>query len=531
MAIRWASSGLSSLCSVAIILTLVVCLPQGAYPSPKPERQSVAARQAGGALAQTGVTPIRVTGVEIQEAAPGSAIIRIQADQPVGRYEAFTLPDPARIVIDIPEAYLGERMPMKQAGRGPIREVRSSQYRRKPKPIVRVVFELVSALPYKVERTQDTFRVVIGEPTAKAPPQPAAVPAEKPKPAPEVARPARPEQPPPPPPAEPEAPRTAVAGPSKPAAAEAPKEEQTSEEPPPVSLELSLIERGGLLLRPGQLEIVPAFDYSFFDTRRISVSGFSILPTLIIGVLETEKIQRNVLDPSLTVRLGVFDDFQVEVRAPYRYIHDRRSTETTETTDSNFGLGDVEGAIFYQPFRERGVVPDVIIGIRGKSITGEDPFGGEADDLPLGTGFYSVTGSITAVKSSDPAVVFASLLYTHNFDRTVRLLRTHQFETHIEPGDSIGYNVGIALALSIDLSINFRLEQRFVFATETDSLQAGVINGEVPGSTLNVATAFAGVTWALARNVSMDFSVGVGLTEDSPDVTVHIAFPIRFDLY
>ena len=53
----------------------------------------------------------------------------------------------------------------------------------------------------------------------------------------------------------------------------------------------------------------------------------------------------------------------------------------------------------------------------------------------------------------------------------------------------------------------------------------------MPGSRLNVATAYAGVTWAIARNVSMDLSVGVGLTEDTPDVSVHIAFPIRFDIY
>jgi len=510
---------------IAIILTIALCLPQQAYPSPESQGQGEVIAQAGGPLAQARILPIRVIGVEVQEAAPGSAIIRIQADQAVGAYETSVLPQPHRVVIDIAEAELSERVPKKQAGRGSVREIRASQYRLKPKPVVRVVVELVSVLPSQVEVAQETLRVLIGQATVKAPPKPPpAVPAEKPKPAPEVAKPAKPAPPPPPPAAvEPER--------AKPPAAEPAKPEPPSEEPPPVSLELALIERGGLLLPPGRLEIVPAFDYFFIDTRRISVSGFSILPTLIIGVLETEKVQRNIIEPSLTARLGVFQDFQAEVRVPFRYIEDTRSTETMETSTSDAGIGDVEAAVFYQPLRERGWVPDVIVGVRGKSITGQDPFGGWATDLPLGTGFYSITGTITAVKSADPAVIFASIIYTHNLDRTVRLLGSHEFETEIDPGNSIGYNLGVALALSIDLAINFRFEQRFVSSTETRSLQPGVINGEVPGSRLNVATAYAGVTWAIARNVSMDLSVGVGLTEDTPDVSVHLAFPIRFDIY
>lgn len=515
---------------LAIILTFVLCLPQEAYPSPETERQAVAIAQAGGPSAQARILPIRVIRVEVQDAAPGSAIIRIQADQAVGPYETSILPQPHRVVIDIADAELSERVPKKQAGRGSVREIRASQYRLKPKPVVRVVVELVSVLPSQVEVAQGTLRVLVGQATVKAPPTPpppvpAPVPVEKPKPAPEVAKPAKPEQPPP-------APQAAVQPePPKPAAAEPAKPEEPALEEQPVSIELALIELGGLLLRPGQLEITPAFEYYFFDTRRINVSGFSILPTLIIGVLETEKVQRNIVTPSLTGRLGVFRDFQAEVRIPYTFIDQTRSTETMETSSSNSGIGDIEGALYYQPIRERGWVPDVILSVRGKGITGEDPFGGDGNQLPTGTGFYSISGTITAVKSADPAVLFAAFIYTHNFDRTVTLLETHQFESTINPGETFGYNLGIALALSIDVALSFRFEQRFISSTSITSMQPGVVNGTVTGSTLNVATAYGGITWALARNVSMDLSVGVGLTEDSPDVSVYLAFPIRFDIY
>jgi uncharacterized protein YhjY with autotransporter beta-barrel domain len=131
-------------------------------------------------LAQIAKGPVRITGIEIQEAKPKSAIIRIQADQPVANYKAFLLDKPPRLVIDIPEALLSERMPTKQAGKGAIKQIRSSQYRGKPDPVVRVVLDLASTLPYQVVGMPDAFRIFIGEAVSKAPPQPT-VPAEKPK--------------------------------------------------------------------------------------------------------------------------------------------------------------------------------------------------------------------------------------------------------------------------------------------------------------------------------------------------------------
>jgi hypothetical protein len=521
---------------LAIVVTTALCLPQEAYPSPGTEGQGVAVAQTGDLLAQARILPIRVIQVEVLEATPGSAIIRIRADQSVGLYQTSQLSNPQRVVVDIEDAELSERVPKKQAGKGSVREIRTSQYRVKPKPVVRVVVELVSVFPSQVEVAQETVRVLIGQVTAKAPAKPAP-PVPVPVPAPEVAKPAKPAPPLPPPaaPPKPAEPPPAVAAPAaepaKPAAAEPAKPEEPAVEEGIPSIELALIELGGLLLRPGQLEITPAVEYFFFDTRRINVSGFSILPTLIIGILETEKVQRNIVTPSLTGRLGVFKDFQAEVRIPFTYIDQTRSTETLETSNSNFGLGDIEGALYYQPIRERGWVPDVITSVRGKFITGEDPFNGSPNDLPTGTGFYSVSGTITAVKSADPAVLFASIIYTYNFDRTTKLLATDTFESTISPGDSIGYNLGVALALSFDVSLTFRFEQRFISSTSISSMQPGVINGTVPGSKLNVATLYGGLTWAIARNVSMDLSVGAGLTEDSPDVSVYVAFPIRFDIY
>ena len=129
--------------------------------------------------------PIRVTGVEIQEATPSSAIIRIRADQPVARYKTFVLSNPPRLVVDIRGALMAESMSRKAAGQGPIKRIRASQYLLEPKPVVRVVLDLTSTLPYQVAGMPETFRILIGEAVAKAgkapPPEPPTVTAERPK--------------------------------------------------------------------------------------------------------------------------------------------------------------------------------------------------------------------------------------------------------------------------------------------------------------------------------------------------------------
>ncbi len=132
--------------------------------------------QVGGPGGQPTASPIQVTGVEVAEAGPKSATIVIKTDRAVESYESFALKDPPRLVVDIPNAV--HAGPKTVSARGPIKEIRSSQYKSQPVKVVRVVFDLASALPYQVQATAVPLRVLIGEAT------PTPVMAEAPKSAP-----------------------------------------------------------------------------------------------------------------------------------------------------------------------------------------------------------------------------------------------------------------------------------------------------------------------------------------------------------
>ncbi|MGH7379441.1 MAG: AMIN domain-containing protein, partial [Candidatus Methylomirabilales bacterium] len=136
------------------------------------------------------VGPITVTGIEIRDVEPTGAVVVLTADRPFGGYESFSLPEPPRLIIDLPEATHAVKRPVAVPKEGPIKRLRSSQYKVKPVKSIRLVLDLASNLPYQVQGKNGQLHVLIGDAIAKAaapeaptPAVAAPAPAEPPAPA------------------------------------------------------------------------------------------------------------------------------------------------------------------------------------------------------------------------------------------------------------------------------------------------------------------------------------------------------------
>lgn len=136
------------------------------------------------------VGPITVTGIEIRDVEPTGAVVVLTADRPFGGYESFSLPEPPRLIIDLPEATHAVKRPVAVPKEGPIKRLRSSQYKVKPVKTMRLVLDLAANLPYQVQAKNGQFHVLIGDAIAKAaapeaptPAVAAPAPAEPPAPA------------------------------------------------------------------------------------------------------------------------------------------------------------------------------------------------------------------------------------------------------------------------------------------------------------------------------------------------------------
>jgi len=291
--------------------------------------------------------------------------------------------------------------------------------------------------------------------------------------------------------------------------------------------ERDVLERqGGVLLPPGQLVIEPGFEYTTLDRDKLQVSGFSLIPALIIGRFELNQISRDIYTPYLSVRYGAASWLEAAVDVPYFIRKDRYTF--TEGTDPNTnsavdrqqsidgnGIGDIQFGLNGHVIREGGWIPDTLLRVIATAPTGNDPFEVDAaEEVAVGSGTWSVAPGFTVVKTVDPAVVFASGSYTFNFARNVDGLGRY------DPGDGWEYNLGLALALNERMALSFSLQDRIFEKSSIDDV-------DILRTDANAGTFYLGLSYALSQTLSTNFSLGIGITEDAPDFSVEIRLPYR----
>ncbi|MDZ7671223.1 MAG: hypothetical protein U5K53_00025 [Halanaerobiales bacterium] len=247
--------------------------------------------------------------------------------------------------------------------------------------------------------------------------------------------------------------------------------------------------------------------YTHSSNNRLDVSGYSVVEVVNIGKLEVRKIKRDIL--STNFKLSYFKpEYSVEVVIPYIYQRESiiKYADTTEegepTEELNYanGLGDV-----MLNFQKSIFSNNQHLNFGIKTTTGNS----NNSNINFGTGHYGVKIGYSHFKQNDPVVFFGSINYFHNIENN-----------GVNPGDTINYSVGAAYALTQTLSINTRLEHSI-----TSSLYQN--DNKIIGSNINSAKLYLNTSY-VNNNSELDFSLGIGLTEDSPDFSIQINKPYYF---
>jgi hypothetical protein len=315
----------------------------------------------------------------------------------------------------------------------------------------------------------------------------------------------------------------------------------------PLAAVPQLFEQPGVLTPRGQTIFEPAIQYGYSSSNRAALVGFTVIPAVLIGLIDVREVRRNSVTAAISVRYGLTDRFEIEGRLPYVYRSDStvsREIFTGTSTESSFnasgnGIGDFEVTGRYQLTEGGGKLPYLIGSLRFKTRTGKDPFEVETDcvtrcignasgtgqplELPTGSGFYSLQPGITWLYPSDPAVFFGSFTYAYNFKRD-DLSRTvrggeREFIGEVKPGDVFGFNVGMGLALNDRSSFSMGFEVSSIGRTKQNG-------ATVPGSVrTQLASLLVGYSHRLDRRRTISVSVGAGLTRDTPDLTLTLRVP------
>lgn len=307
-----------------------------------------------------------------------------------------------------------------------------------------------------------------------------------------------------------------------------------------------IFEQPGVLTQPGKYVIEPSLQYMYSSSNRVSLIGYTIIPALLIGLIDIREVKQNTFTAALTGRVGLTNRLELEAKIPWVYRSD--SVVSRELFDSaaseilfdssGKGLGDVELTARYQ-LNDGGIDKPYYIGsLRFKSRTGKDPFevdnitgvaGGRTNviqrELPTGSGFYSVQPGLTALYASDPAVFFGGVSYQHSFKRTGVSLQTNlgpQEVGDVQPGGVIGFNFGMGLALNDRSSFSLGYDHQSVGKTK--------VNGAPTANSVRVqlGTLLMGFSYRLDDRRTFNLSLGAGLTRDTPDLQLTARLPMTF---
>ena len=303
------------------------------------------------------------------------------------------------------------------------------------------------------------------------------------------------------------------------------------------------LQNGNIVLTPrNTFYIEPSLTYVNSSSTQVSIEGFSVVPAIVIGLINVSQVQRDTLTAAVGLRYGITRQLELGVKIPYVYreesVRQRDALKGTpvDSIDSSEGdgLGDVEMAINYQFLPDPGEVGYWVTSLQIKSRTGKDPFeiqsrSGESDsgngtarlvleEQPTGSGFWSAQPGVTYIHPADPAVLYGSLSYLWNQKRDVG----DEFGGTIDPGDAIGFSFGMGLSLNNRTSLTMGYSHSVVKKTRIKNEIAGL---EPSFNRFQVGTFKVGFSQMLSRDASLKFSLGIGVTDAAPDLQLSVSVP------
>lgn len=303
---------------------------------------------------------------------------------------------------------------------------------------------------------------------------------------------------------------------------------ESSSRPPAVA---QIFDQPGILTPRGSFAIELSLQYAYASSNRVTLVGYTVIPAILIGLIDVRSVNRSTVIAAMTARYGVSNRFELEGKLPYVYRNDSTVTrafggganQESASSASGSGIGDAEFTARWQ-MNDGGVeTPFYISYLRVKTRSGDSPFDVELDDnnlqktLPTGSGFYGIQPGLTAIFPSDPAAFFGGVSYQFNLGRNAGANYGS-----VDPGDVFGINFGMGVALNEKASFSLGYDHSVIGRDEINGATA-------PSATVvQLGSLLLGYTYRLSDKRSFNVSLSSGLTEDTPDMQLTLRWPMNF---
>ena len=269
-------------------------------------------------------------------------------------------------------------------------------------------------------------------------------------------------------------------------------------------------ERQYSLIKQGDISSYYDIDYTYYRDTQLDLE-------MAQGQLYQLRVQENAthsLTNTFTAQYGLRDNLTLTASLPLV-----AKTDLLKDT-STAGLGDISFGARWEPFPlKAGRLPLILFG-NVSTKTGDSPYEINAtSDLATGKGYYSAGIGASTRKYIDPVVLFASVSANYGFKESgLDQRRGSRVIEDFEPGISGGF----AYSFNYDVSMTMSYQQSFNTGAEfTYSSGESYSPADQTSSTFAISL---GVR--VSPETIVNGTVGLGLTEDAPDVSLGLSFPL-----
>ncbi|WP_180006091.1 MULTISPECIES: hypothetical protein [unclassified Acinetobacter] len=273
-------------------------------------------------------------------------------------------------------------------------------------------------------------------------------------------------------------------------------------------------ERQYSLMKQGDISSYYDIDYTYHRDTQLDLE-------MAQGQLYQLRVQENAshaLTNTFTAQYGLRDNLTLSASVPLVAKSDLLKDATAA------GLGDISLGARWEPFPLKAGRLPLILFANLSTKTGDSPYEiNPVKDLSTGKGYYSAGIGASTRKYIDPVVLFASASANYGFKESgLNQIRGSRIIEEFEPGISGGFAFGFAYSFNYDVSMTMSYQQSFNTGSEfTYHTGESYSPADQTSSTLAISL---GVR--VSPETIVNGTVGIGLTEDAPDVSLGLSFPL-----
>ena len=273
-------------------------------------------------------------------------------------------------------------------------------------------------------------------------------------------------------------------------------------------------ERQYSLMKKGDISSYYDIDYTYHRDTQLDLE-------MAQGQLYQLRVQENAshaLTNTFTAQYGLRDNLTLSASVPLVAKSDLLKDATAA------GLGDISVGARWEPFPLKAGRLPLILFANLSTKTGDSPYEiNPVKDLSTGKGYYSAGIGASTRKYIDPVVLFASASANYGFKESgLNQIRGSRIIEEFEPGISGGFAFGFAYSFNYDVSMTMSYQQSF--NTGSEFFYEGGESYSPADQTSSTLAISLGVR--VSPETIVNGTVGIGLTEDAPDVSLGLSFPL-----